>query len=350
MSKPTMAYRAEVPATENGGILSIEIYDFIDSFGGPWGVSAREVVDAIGARDDYEKIQVRINSGGGDLFEAYAIYNRLKAHFAPVEVYIDGLAASAASVIAMAGDVINMAENAWLMVHEPWTGAVGNASDMREQAELLDRNTEMLIGIYAERSGAQPEVVRDWITAETWFTGPEALTAGLVDQVTQPNKIAASAAIRSFNTAPAAAVRALTNKPKQEPKAMDTPSPASLTDLKNACPGADSDFLLENAEKGATLAQAQAAWINTLTARLENRDSQIQELGEKHEEEIEGLKVEHTAQVLALTEAKEAAETKLANVQAGINPSDSPVADDADSQKKARSASAFAQAVKLHRN
>jgi ClpP class serine protease len=117
------------------------------------------------------------------------IYNALKNHPAKIVVHIDGLAASIASIIAMAGQEIVMAENAFLMIHEPWSMVIGGAADLRHEADLLDKVGGQLVQTYVDRSGATEEQVQDWMGAETWFTAQEALDAGLCDRI-DPNQVA----------------------------------------------------------------------------------------------------------------------------------------------------------------
>ena len=127
----------------------IYIYDEI----GYWGVTARQFVNDLKALGDITHINLHINSPGGDVFDGIAIFNALKHHGAAITVHIDGLAASMASVIAMVGNPVIMPENTMMMVHKPWGGTVGNADDLRESADFLDRNEAMLLSIYAKKTG-----------------------------------------------------------------------------------------------------------------------------------------------------------------------------------------------------
>lgn len=138
-------------------------------------------------------LDVHINSGGGEVFAGQAIYNMLKRYDGgDVTVYIDGLAASIASVIAMAGDRIVMPENAMLMIHNAWTYVVGNCGDLRRMADELEKLDGVIAGVYVSRSGADPQTIADMMADETWFTAAEALEAGLVDEVEANKQIAAS--------------------------------------------------------------------------------------------------------------------------------------------------------------
>lgn len=154
---------------------------------------------AAGFRDDLKSlgdvstINLHINSPGGSVFEGIAIYNMLKQHKATVNTYVDGLAASIASVIAMAGDTIFMPRNSMLMIHNPWTMAVGNASDLRKQADELDTITKSSVVTYLNKAGDKldEETLKQLMDEETWLTADESIGYGLADEVLEPNKAAA---------------------------------------------------------------------------------------------------------------------------------------------------------------
>ncbi len=156
----------------------IFIYDEV----GLWGVSADKFVKDLAALET-EQINLRINTPGGSVFEGLAIYNALVRHKAKIITHIDGLAASIGSIIALAGDEINMAQNAFYMIHNPYSLVVGEAKDMRKAAETLDKITESLIKTYAEKSGKGEDEIKQLMDAETWFTADEAKEAGFVDNV-----------------------------------------------------------------------------------------------------------------------------------------------------------------------
>ncbi|PUB82393.1 MAG: hypothetical protein DBP02_15175 [gamma proteobacterium symbiont of Ctena orbiculata] len=164
-------------------MAEILIYDVIgeDWFGD--GVSAKKVKDQLDGIAGDDEITVRINSPGGDVFDGFAIYNLLKQANAIIRVVVDGYAASAASVIAMAGDSVEMAENTYLMIHNPYTFAIGSADDFRAEAETLDKIKGSIVNTYVKRSGDDPEVVSAAMDAETWYTAQEAVDAGLADLV-----------------------------------------------------------------------------------------------------------------------------------------------------------------------
>lgn len=165
----------------------ISIYDEI----GYWGVTAKQFIGDLKALDA-TTIKLAINSPGGAVFDALAIYNALRQHPAGVEVTIMGVAASAASVIAMAGDTIVMPENAFMMIHNPLNMAYGNAEGLREMADVLDKIGASLIGIYAKRTGMPEDEIKALLDAETWLNAEEAVEKGFADELQAELKVAAS--------------------------------------------------------------------------------------------------------------------------------------------------------------
>ncbi|AUS03903.1 Clp protease [Paenibacillus phage Likha] len=153
--------------------------------------SFKEDLDRLG---DVSNLNLYINSPGGSVFEGIAIHNMLKRHKAKVNVYVDALAASIASVIAMAGDTIYMPKNSMLMIHHPWTFAWGNASEMRKIAEDLDRIGNSSKQTYLQKAGDKltDEKLQEMLDAETWLSADEAFAYGLCDVVQDANQIAAS--------------------------------------------------------------------------------------------------------------------------------------------------------------
>lgn len=158
----------------------IYIYDEI----GFWGVTARQFVSDLQALGDVSHINLHINSPGGDVFEGIAIFNALKFHGAAITVHIDGIAASMASVIAMVGNPVIMPENTMMMIHKPWGFAGGDANDMRDYADLLDKMESVLIPAYAEKTGKSAEEIAAILEDETWMNGSECVAQGFADQTT----------------------------------------------------------------------------------------------------------------------------------------------------------------------
>lgn len=150
----------------------------------------KQQLDELG---NVSEIDVHINSSGGNVFEGHAIYNMLKMHKAKINIYIDALAASIASVIAMSGDTIFMHKNSFLMIHNSWIMTVGNAKELRETADLLDKTDEASNQAYLDRAlNISEEELKELLDAETWLTASEALEKGFIDEILEPNEIAAS--------------------------------------------------------------------------------------------------------------------------------------------------------------
>lgn len=166
----------------------ITIFDEI----GFWGVTASAFIADLKKLGDLDNLTVSINSPGGSVFDGLAIYNALRQHPANVTVKVMGVAASAASFIAMAGDKIVMPENTFLMVHNPMGAVFGNADEMREWADTLDKIAASLIGIYVKRTGKSEEEVKALLDAETWMSAKEAVEMGFADEIEAEMKIAAS--------------------------------------------------------------------------------------------------------------------------------------------------------------
>lgn len=178
-------YRIKNSLDEGGSpVAVITLYGDI----GSWGVSAASFVEELKAIDAPE-IRLHIASPGGEVFDGLACYNALRSHRAKVIVQVDSLAASIASVIAMAGDRILMAPHSQMMLHMAAGVACGEASELREYADFLDRQSENIAGVYAERAGG---TVKQWLkimAAETWYLADEAVAAGLADEVAQPQRM-----------------------------------------------------------------------------------------------------------------------------------------------------------------
>ena len=183
----------------------VSIYDEI----GAYGVSAKSFLADISALPEDGPLTLRLNSPGGLVFDAVAIYNALKRHAGPVTVWIDGIAASAASYIAMAGDEVVMPENAFLMIHDPSGLVVGTAEDMRAMAAALDKIKARLVAGYVAKSGAPEDDIAALMAKETWLDAAEAVELGFADRLAEPVRIAARFDVGRFRNAPPAVVQAI---------------------------------------------------------------------------------------------------------------------------------------------
>ena len=249
----------------------ITIYEEI----GFYGVTAKTFLDELKSVGN-RKITLRLNSPGGDVFEGLPIYNRLKEHPGGVEVRIDGLAASMASVIAMAGAPVKIAENALIMIHNPAGFVMGESGDMREFADVLDKIRTSLVSAYTKKTGQTDAKIIAMMDAETWLTAAEALDLGFVDEVTAPLKIAARFDTSKFRNAPPAP------KPPTQPLMIPLRS-ALITALS----------LTDPADKPLTDAQIMSSFVTALgdvSAIVTARDTAVTNLatvtGERETQKI----------------------------------------------------------------
>lgn len=166
----------------DGGAAEAYIYGVIGSDWNEGDVTASSFVRDL-RNVTAPVIDLHLNSPGGLVWDGIAIYSALLNHPATVNVHVDGIAASAASFVAMAGDTITMEKPAKMMIHDAQGVAIGNAADMAEMAQLLDETSDTIAGIYADRTGADVSQWRDAMKAETWFSASQAVEAGLADQV-----------------------------------------------------------------------------------------------------------------------------------------------------------------------
>ena len=165
----------------------ITIFDIIGEDFWSGGVTAKDIgrqLKAIGG-----PVEVQINSPGGDVFEGFAIYNVLREHPYAVDVKVLGMAASAASVVAMAGDNIMVGSSAFIMIHNCWVLAVGNRHDMRETADFLEPFDKALRDVYVARTGNTDAQISSWMDAETYFSGKDAVDKGFADALLPSDQI-----------------------------------------------------------------------------------------------------------------------------------------------------------------
>ena len=206
MTKPQLLINKQDNAAE------VLIYDVVGQNMFGEGVSAAGFIDELRQLDRHEPLDVRINSPGGSVFDGLTIYNLLSDHGGKVRVFVDGVAASIASVIAMSGDEITMAASARMMIHNPIGPsemAFGTADDLREAARetektagLLDSLKSTLVDIYSSRTGNDAATVSDWMNDETWLTADDAEEHGFADGVTEAKRVAACFDLSMYRNAP----------------------------------------------------------------------------------------------------------------------------------------------------
>lgn len=263
--------RAAAEGDGHGGPV-VFLYDEI----GFWGTTAKDFAEELKALGPVSALTVRINSGGGEVFAGIAIHNLLRSHPARVTVKVDGIAASIASLIAMAGDTVEMPANAMMMIHDPSWGTWGTAEDLRETAGVLDQMKKALVAAYTGKTGLPEEEIGALMAATTWMTAAEAKAKGFADTVT--GAVDATAFARAdpgrFARVPAAVAARLrqpdpppppppTDREESSMSTQAPPPPAdALTpaDIITLCDKAGFPELTAGlARAGATRAQADAA-------------------------------------------------------------------------------------------
>ena len=223
---------------------SISVFDVIGQDYWGEGITAKRIAGALRAMNGAD-VTVNINSPGGDMFEGLAIYNLLREYEGHVTVKVLGIAASAASIIAMAGDDIQIGRGAFLMIHNCWLYAMGNRHDFAELAQSLEPFDTAMADIYAARSGLDIAAIQKLMDAESYIGDSDAVAKGLADSLLSAD------AVSDGDESPAAALRKLdallakTNTPRSERrkliKALTGNTPGAVTD-PDGKPGAAEDI------------------------------------------------------------------------------------------------------------
>lgn len=177
------------PVALAGGDNVITMFDVIgEDFWSGGGITAKSVAAQLRAIGD-RPIEVQINSPGGDMFEGIAIYNVLREHPQPITVKVMGMAASAASIIAMAGDTVEIGAASFIMIHNCWVLAIGNRHDMRETADFLEPFDAAMVDVYAARTGQKAADIAKWMDAETFMSGSQAIERGFADALLPSDQV-----------------------------------------------------------------------------------------------------------------------------------------------------------------
>jgi ATP-dependent Clp protease, protease subunit len=271
MTRRWYDFRAQARGAE------IVIYDEIGAF----GIPAKAFLDELKALGPVPELTVRINSPGGSVFDGVAIYNALKRHDAVITVWIDGIAASIASMIAMAGDDVVMPENAMLVLHDPSGLVAGTAADMRAMVEALDRMKAGMVAAYRDKSGRDDAEIEALMAAETWLSAEEAVDLGLADRVEQPVRMAAHFDLSRFrHPPPQLAARAAAATPQEDPMPEpDESRPVPVVEPEQ--PEADEP---ETAAAGPGAgAQPTAQVIDLDAVRADERRATLAYVSEVHE-------------------------------------------------------------------
>jgi len=176
-----------------GETADVYIFDEI----GTYGITAQEFITDIKDLKD-TPINLRINSLGGDVFDGMAMYNVIKRREAKTTVYIEGIAASIATIISLGADEVVMAENSLFMIHNAWGGTMGEAKDMRKTAETLEKITGELTDIYRKKTGLSYDALAEMMDEETWLNANEAFELGFIDTISDSIKVAAKYDVSKF--------------------------------------------------------------------------------------------------------------------------------------------------------
>jgi len=176
-----------------GSSTDVYIFDEI----GMWGVTAQNFISDIKDLKD-TPINLRINSLGGDVFDGLAIYNVIKKRTAKTTVYIEGIAASIATIIALGADEVVMSENSLFMIHNASGGAMGESKDLQKTAQVLDKITRQLAEVYESKTGLSQETIQDMMDEETWLNAQEAFDLGFIDTISDAIKVAAKYDVSKF--------------------------------------------------------------------------------------------------------------------------------------------------------
>ena len=174
----SMAQNTTIKNKGKGKDATVYVYDEI----GYWGVTPEDFVKELNNLSA-DTVHIRFNSPGGSVFDGTAMFNAIKQHKSKTVAHVDGLAASIASVIALGADEVVMAENAFMMIHEPWSMVMGNSDDMREEADLLDKVGGTIMNTYVKKTSMKESEIKDLVRSETWMTAEEALEMGFVDSI-----------------------------------------------------------------------------------------------------------------------------------------------------------------------
>jgi ATP-dependent protease ClpP protease subunit len=253
-----------------------------------WGESmtAREVAKQI--QDlEVDALNVRINSYGGSVSDGIAIYNALRRHPAEIAVSVDGVAVSIASLIAMAGDTVEMGVNTLMMIHAPWGGIIGNAAEMRDMADVLDKYAEAMVGSYARKSGQDAEDLMALLTdgEDHWYTAQEAMDQGFADAVVEADSAALETAA-AFDLGryhmPAAVAAAFRPKPHTEDRTMPDKATAEQTPTVQAQAPAQPVAAPPASEPQAPPAPSPDAVRAEVFAAEQGRRAQIRNVFSRH--------------------------------------------------------------------
>ena len=290
----------------DGNPVEISIYDEI----GDYGTSAKNFIEEVKNVNDRD-ITLRINSVGGSVFDGLAIYNTLRSHRGYVNIKIEGLAASISTVIAMAGDNIEMSENGFFMIHNPFGQSAGEATDMRKTADLLDKIKSEIIEIYQKKTDLTYDELSNMMDKETWLSSQEAIDFGFVNIMTEPMKIAATFDLSKFTNVNEKEVNdklSLTNKKSKMTEELKTWFNGVKEEILNAVKGEE---VSSPAQEVSVSISDNEVIVNKFEELEENAISLREE-----KEELANLVGEKEGNILDLTNKVSELEARLAKSEA----------------------------------
>lgn len=342
----------------------ISIHDEI----GLWGVRFADFAKDVKALGELDSLQVSINSPGGEVFDGLAIYNFLRNHPATVLVRIEGIAASMASVIAMAGDEIRIPENALMMVHNPWGVTIGDSDEMRKMADVLDKLRASLVSAYRQKTGLSDEEITALLDEETWMSGREAVEKGFADTLT--DEVALAASVRSFdmrafakmpaipeNSATAETTDPAPVEPEKAPEPQDggaTVEPPAPDAAPETAPAAEPQGFVQRAiaaVTGATRVKAELETANaTISSLTRERDEARAEVAQV-KAQLAGVEQLRTALAKAEGDRQTAAQLAAAVIAAhGFTPAKEEELPKAETPRPVMTRAAFEQLDHASRN
>jgi ATP-dependent protease ClpP protease subunit len=289
MTTPTQKFYALEKTADNE--TTVTLYDEIGAF----GAGSKEFLSDL-TKLSGQHIHLRINSPGGSVIEGTAIYNALRRHEGGLTVHIDAMAASMASVIAMAGKPVYMADNALLMIHNPWTVSMGESKDLRKEADLLDKLKVNLRNAYVRKTGMEADRITEMMDAETWLDAVEAVALGFADAIEEGVAAAATATPAQLRARFDKFAQGMTQQPEtQEPTApevldtvvsesapevIETPAPEIVEEV--AAPADSVEPTPEPEQPAPAEPQARATAVDSIlekfNAAIAERDAMRAEL------------------------------------------------------------------------
>jgi ATP-dependent protease ClpP protease subunit len=213
-----------INARANGAVLELDVFGPIGGWEGVTAQKFKQTLDEYGA--GASEIVVNINSPGGDVFDGVSIHNLLVSHEANVTTKVYGLAASAASVIAIAGDEVLMGEGSFIMIHNAWSVAMGDTREMAKMSRTLSAIDKELAASYASHTGADTDAIKDMMDAETWISANEAIEQGFADGIFKADSDAQNSYdLSAFRNVPKALLKKGPKRSAKASKSAALPTP-----------------------------------------------------------------------------------------------------------------------------